>query len=339
MNNIKILGAGLMCIDIIHNNNCIKIMNGGSCANVISVLAQIGFDCSIIRERYSDSFETTLSKTLSLLGVKEIVYRNSSAKTPRIIEMLANSDHKFLTHCPICGENLLKLVMPSEQDVDRIRGDISDFNVFYCDRASLGIRTIMDAVREKNGIVLYEPNSCRNIETLLENTSHADIVKFSRDKVFPSVAERIRTSVKKLKLIISTEGELGLSFSHIQEDGRMSKWIHISSKFNGPIIDTSGAGDWLTAGFISDFISKDKEELNNKFHNAEVITAALIKGMEYSQLCCAAIGAQGAFYSRESVGIIPNLNEISGKLRRIAMLGNENFSIKGLCPVCLSKIS
>ena len=40
--DIKILGAGLICVDVVRSKNMTRIMNGGSCANVVSVLAQIG---------------------------------------------------------------------------------------------------------------------------------------------------------------------------------------------------------------------------------------------------------------------------------------------------------
>lgn len=338
MNTIKILGAGLMCIDIVHNQESTTIMNGGSCANVISVLSQVGFDCSIIREKYSDHFETILSKTMSSLGVKEILYKNSSSKTPKIIEILTDSEHEFLTCCPRCGEKTLKLNLPTERDFERMTVDFSKYNIFYCDRSSPGIRRIMDLVREQHGIVVYEPNTARNIESLLENASHADIVKFSKDRVYPSIAERIRTTVSGLKLLISTEGENGLSFSHIQANGEMSNWIHIPSEFNGPVIDSSGAGDWLTAGFISELIKHSTNLSQSRFYGEEEIINMLGQGMKYSQLCCAAIGAQGVFYSEQSVGAFNKLNN-QHKRSNGNILGNESVSPDGRCPLCLSKIS
>lgn len=338
MDTIKILGAGLMCIDIVHNQENISIMNGGSCANVISVLSQIGFDCSIIREKYSDYFETILSRTMSSLGVKEILYKNSSSKTPKIIEILTDSEHEFLTCCPRCGEKTLKLHLPTERDLERMTIDFGMYDVFYCDRSSPGIRMIMDLVREKHGVVVYEPNTARNIESLMENSRHADIVKFSKDRVYPSIAERIRTTVKGLKLLISTEGEKGLSFSHIQTNGEMSNWVHIPSEFNGPVIDSSGAGDWLTAGFISELIKHNTKLSQNRFYDANEIINMLSQGMKYSQLCCAAIGAQGVFYSEQSLGAFNKLNNQHKQVNR-NILGNESVSSDGRCPLCLSKIS
>ena len=75
-NSIRILGAGLICVDVVRNSSSTIIMNGGSCANVISVLAQIGYDCTVIREKYSGTSELFLSNTLASLGVKEIFYKH-----------------------------------------------------------------------------------------------------------------------------------------------------------------------------------------------------------------------------------------------------------------------
>ena len=337
MEKIKILGAGLMCIDVVHNQKQTTIMNGGSCANVISVLSQIGFDSSIIRERYSDQFEAILSKTLASLGVKEIIYKRTAAKTPRIIEILENNGHDFFTCCPNCGEKILKLPLPTERDLGCLDIDFSEFDYFYCDRSSPGIRKIMDIIREHHGLVVYEPNTARNIDSLLKSASHADIVKFSSDRVFPSIAERIRTTVKGLKLLISTQGQEGLRFSHIQENGEMSDWVHLPSEFCGPVIDSSGAGDWLTAGFISELIKSNLSVSIDQFYDQKQISNMLTQGMKYSHLCCAAVGAQGVFYSEQSIGAFNKLNNYNNLTSSV--LGNEDFSTDGLCPLCLSKIS
>ena len=338
MNATKILGAGLICIDIVHDHDRTKIMNGGSCANVISVLSQIGYDCSIIRERYSDYLESVLSKTISSLGVKEIIYKDSTSNTPKVIEVLNGSKHEFLTCCPKCGLKILKLCLPTERDVTQALIDYFDYDVFYCDRTSPGIRIIMDRVRMNHGIVIYEPNTARNLDSLLESAKHADVIKFSKERVPPKIAERIRTTITGLKVIILTEGAEGLSFSHVLENGKMSEWIHVPSEFNGPVVDTSGAGDWLTAGFISELIKFDGCHSKGQFYSKNRLIDMLAQGMKYSQLCCAAIGAQGVFYSEKSVGAFNKLNNRFGAPNKM-VLSNENIITDGLCPWCLSKIS
>lgn len=337
-NSIKILGAGLICVDVVRNNNSTKIMNGGSCANVISVLAQIGYDCSVIREKYSGAFESFLSSTLTSLGVKESFYKHSKSCAPRIIEDLSNFEHSFYTTCPYCGKKILSLKLPSASDVQTIKDRFEDIDVFYCDRTSSGIRYLISMISSQNGIVIYEPNSARNLKGLIETSAMADILKFSKDRIPISVAERIRTECQKLKLIISTDGARGLSFSYRTISGEMSPWTTLPSIFSGPVIDTSGAGDWLTAGFLSELL-RDRDSLSlGRLSDAKEIASMLNRGMRYSQLCCAAIGAQGVFYSAEYTKELWKLTSHENEHKRLR-LDSQSVAGEDTCPLCFSELS
>lgn len=336
--DIKILGSGLVCVDVVRSDSGIKIMNGGSCANVISVMAQIGYDCSIIRKRYSDFLEPFLSNTLSSLEVKELFYGKTRSKTPRIIEEIYKTRHDFYTICPHCGKKILDLKLPREDDIRTLLANINDMDVFYCDRASSGILMLMDWFNKKNGIVVFEPNSARNSKSLYYATAHADIIKFSRERISYAIAEKIKINNKRAKLIIYTDGAKGLSFTHRMLDGKMSEWFSVPSVFQGPVIDSSGAGDWLTAGFLSELL-KDRKALGlNALLNAKEITKMLMKGMKYSKLCCAAIGAQGVFYSPEHASQFYKLFRGNKKAKNL-LLNSERVTDADVCPYCFSGLT
>ena len=336
-NGIKVLGAGLVCVDIVHDGTSTRIMNGGSCANVISVLAQIGYDCRVIREQYDDPMESFLSNTLSTLGVKQIYYKQSRASTPRVIEQVVASKHCFYTICPSCGKKILALKLPASEDIVSLSEEITDVDVFYCDRTSSGIKELIGTVNTHGGIVFYEPNSVRNMNSVLETVKKSDIVKFSKDRVPTGIAERIRREGDRVKLIISTEGAQGAKFSYRNEHGVMSPWINIPSIFDGPIIDSSGAGDWLTAGFLSELIICKGDLSLEKLKNAREITNMLNKGMKYSKLCCASIGAQGFFYEPYCSREFSRLT--TGKYRLENLQMPKSLVVdKKQCPMCLSEI-
>ena len=336
-NSIKILGAGLICVDLVRNNNSTKIMNGGSCANVVSVLAQIGYDCRVIREKYTGEFELFLSNTLTSLGVKELFYKHSKSSAPRIIEDLSDLEHRFYTTCPCCGKKILTLKLPSISDINIIKDLLEDINVFYCDRTSSGIRYLMNLISSQNGIVIYEPNSTRNLKGLIETLEMVDILKFSKERIPDSVAERIRTSCEKPRLIISTDGANGISFSFRTKSGAMSPWIKLPSIINGPVIDTSGAGDWLTAGFLSELLKGHDLLTLECLSDANEITNMLYRGMRYSQLCCAAIGAQGVFYSQEYSKELWKLSSYGDKHKKL-QFSSQHIIEKGICSLCFSKL-
>ena len=336
--NIRILGSGLICVDVVHSDSGIKIMNGGSCANVISVMAQIGYNCSIIRECYSDFLEPFLSNTLSSLGVKELFYRKTKSKTPRIVEEIYNTQHDFYTICPHCGKKILDLKLPSEDDVKSLFSQINDMDVFYSDRASSGILMLMEWFNQKNGVVVFEPNSARNSKGLYFAAACADIIKFSKERISYTIAERIRINNDRAKLIIYTEGAKGLLFAHRMLDGKMSDWLSVPSVFQGPVIDSSGAGDWLTAGFLSELL-KDRKALSlNALLDAKEVTKMLKKGMKYSKLCCAAIGAQGVFYSPEHANQFYKLFRGNKKVKKL-LLNSEKVSDADVCPYCFSGLT
>lgn len=336
-NSIKVLGAGLVCVDIVHDKSSTKIMNGGSCANVISVLSQVGYDCSVLREKYADPLESFLSSTLTTLRVKQIYYKCSRLSVPRIIEDISGVDHSFFTVCPNCGKKILTLRLPTIEDVESVAEAVGNTDVFYCDRSSSGLKNLMKVVHAQGGVVFYEPNSSRNINCLLETTLLSDIIKFSKDRIPMGIAERIRKTNSRVKLIISTDGARGLTFSHRCAKGEMSPWITIPSSFSEPIVDSSGAGDWLTAGFLSELLSKQEDLSLEKLYNDEVIAKTIISGMKYSQLCCAAIGAQGFFYTPE---YSREFNKLSSFNSRIEQLQLDNYSIdtRNLCPMCFSQL-
>lgn len=334
-NKIKILGTGLICVDVIHTNSETKIMNGGSCANVISVLCQIGFNCSVMREKYADSFDNFLSNTFSALGVNEVFYKHTSSTTPRIVEELSQSDHIFFTRCPLCGEKTLNLRLPSENDLKSIICQIKDFDVFYCDRTSSGIRQVMRIMNEQNSIVVYEPNSARNVKGLIETAQYVDILKFSKDRIPVSLAEKIRTGNSRIKLIILTNGANGLSFSHRKKNGEMSDWISIPSPVKDPIVDSSGAGDWLTAGFLSELLKEQCTYLEQLYEQQKILKM-LDCGMQYSQLCCSAIGAQGVFYSSKFAKEFKLLSK-NDNYKRL-QLDSTYTRKEETCPFCLAPI-
>lgn len=304
---MRVLGAGLVCIDIIHDSNSVKIMNGGSCGNVVSALSQLGFSCSVLRPHYKDDFEDLLSKTLSELEIDQILFKQVNSYTPKVIEFLNCSKHEFYSVCPECGRKVLKLTLPEERDVLTLFEGTLTTDIFYCDRMSSGIRSIIPHARKSGGVVFYEPNSSRNLEVLMLDALRADIVKFSNNRVPFSVAQKIRSLAPQCdtRLIISTDSSKGLTFSYKEKNKSMSEWVHIPSTFANSIVDTSGAGDWLTAGFIAEAFFN---EINwDIFSDVSILTSLLKKAMDYSQVCSAVIGAQGVFYSPEAVEALNKL--------------------------------
>ena len=63
----------------------------------------------------------------------------------------------------------------------------------------------------------------------------------------------------------------------------------------------------------------------------------LSQGMKYSQLCCAAIGAQGVFYSPKHIDELRELLISDSSIGEIK-LRDEEINPENLCPTCYSAV-
>ncbi|MDR3169459.1 MAG: PfkB family carbohydrate kinase [Candidatus Peribacteria bacterium] len=301
----RILGAGLACVDIIYDNNNdnnkIEFQNGGTCANVLSVLAQLGWDAEILKPRYADFFDTFLNETFCNLNVKCMYYKYSKKTTPRVIELLNQRKHIFKTCCPSCARKITSLDMPSVNDIEKLDLFYKDYALFFHDRVSPGVNQIIAEMKKNRKVVMYEPNGFRNAKIFMNHCKKCDIVKFSGSQVPMEIAERIRIDAynNETKIIINTNGENGLVFAHRKKNGLMTSWQRIPPFTSRQVFDTSGAGDWFTAGFL--------DKLLRKFSilptgiEEEFIVACIEEGKRNAKICCTSLGAQGAFYSNTQI--------------------------------------
>lgn len=331
---MKIIGTGLACLDIINRKDKnISVMNGGTCANVLTVLAQLGEDAFVLIPEYNDDIQMhDFCVTFEKLNVGIIFWGETKQKIPRIVETYDdNFRHIFYTKCPICHRDLIKNKFVSIKKAKELVHLFQEYDVFFTDRISGGIKKIAGEFNKNGAKVVYEPNSGRNIKALVEMAKLSNVMKFSTDRISMSVANNILMQVcdSKLELVIATHGENGLSFCYKLNSGAFSGWI------KGPyiefknIIDTSGAGDWLTAGFLH-YWNKVK------FNLSEVeIYEALKQSLKLSEIASMAQGAQGVFFNKEALEILNCQYDV--KLE--TPLEKKDICIEGheYCEFCLSE--
>lgn len=295
-----IIGAGLVCLDIIRDRGNDKFYTGGSCANVVSALAFLGWQSKVIMGNYLDLAGDIINSNLDKLGVLRINPQKSSGATPRIIECLNQNDksntHSFLFSCPECGTKLPALKPISISQAKPIASEVDQANVFYTDRSSKGINFLRKSFREKKCWTVYEPNSARNLKALLENVPESNIIKFSSDRVPDYASEEIRRIATNgiTVLLVRTKGKNGLEFSYRTKNNTMSNWIHLSAQPVPKLVDSSGAGDWCTAGLLFNLVSKFPN--SRPFLSKTDVIAALEFGQALSALSCGFVGAQGMLY-------------------------------------------
>ncbi len=318
----KILGAGLACVDMIYDQKEFQFQNGGTCANVLSVLVKLNWFATILKPQYVDAFDKSLEDTFKNLNVNFLHYKKSKNNTPRIIEYLQDGEHIFKTVCPECNRRILNVDLPSSNDIKKIHLNYGEYDVFFHDRVSSGINNVLEHMKNQHKIVMYEPNSFRNPKIFIDHCKKCDIIKFSGSKIPMTVADNLRTIAPntEIKIIVNTNGENGLVFCFMREDGTMSSWQRMLPFTSKKVYDTSGAGDWFTAGFLNALLSKGLH-LKNELKEENMIKC-IEEANKKAKICCESLGAQGVFYEEKQIKkidknaepIISSYEEVISKL-------------------------
>ena len=327
---ISVLGAGFSCIDIIKNGNKEELLLGGTAANVLSVLCQLGMQVTFLSASYDDALGIWLRDALMRRGIQVVNFVESHLPVPRVIELLdPDGKHTFKTVCPICGKGLVKTVLPTTSQVVHLNDEVKKVNLFYYDRISEGIKKI--AALNHTGWNFYEPNSCRVYKTFRDVAQISNILKFAADRIpkpyIQSLLEDMQTSA--VQLIIISNGEAGFRFSYRDSTGRLCDWIDVAAVAAMNIVDDSGAGDWLTASFLYAFLQEypcfteqlDGEKVRNMLESAKKVAT----------FNCGFVGAQGVFKNEAA---LRKLNEYFGW--NLRMINDSVCSFEGDCQYCKS---
>lgn len=330
---MKVIGTGLACLDIINDEKNVSVMNGGTCANVLTVLAQLGESATMLLPEYINDLQNNdFYLTLKKLNVDLIFYGKTKQNIPRIVEAYDDSnEHFFYTKCPYCNENLIKNKLITEREAKAVERLVTECDVFFTDRISSGIKEIAKEFNEKGAKVFYEPNSGRNLKALMDMAKLCNILKVSTDRISMNTVNRILSQCQNnmLEVVITTHGKQGLSFCYKMSNGEFSNWIEGPYiEFNN-IVDTSGAGDWLTAGFLH-YWDEKKFTLSK-----EIIYNTLKKALRLSEIACMAQGAQGAFYNKTILQILKREYQVNLENPLKQSIGD--IRDKEHCDFCLSE--
>lgn len=275
---------GFVCCDIFEEEKREEI--GGSAGNVATILNNLGQNVSLWFPKYSDIRGESIYKKLIVNGIKVIDFTTTRLQMPYVC-MEYDTIYKRQRLISFDGKKRIvsKVCLPTETQVKR-RIDILNENSFlFTDRMSEGIHLAIRTVQAMKGWVFYEPNGCRTYDTFAGAVKKADIVKFSTEKIFEKYIEMLKQDIvdSKIRIIIVTEGEKGVKFCFRNEE-KFSDWIKIEAH-KIEVIDSIGAGDWLSACFILLF---GYEYPNNKniFLEERILIKILYTAARVAEISC-----------------------------------------------------
>ena len=335
----KVMGIGLLTLDVIMNGGDIEILDkvvGGSMGNVITILSFFGWESYPIAYLGKDHASKIILDDINKWNVKKnYIMQDETVKTPIIVEKINNhleqKKHEFNFVCPLCHSKLPRnRVIPNELVKDIIK-TMPEVQVFYLDRLSRSALKIANLHKKKGAIIFFEPHKVSKDTLFKECLKITDILKYSLEDI-----EYIPYN-RDVYLEIISLGSEGVKY---KLKGNLNNSKNHYEKINAyhlnNIVDTAGAGDWLTAGIIHMLGQNGRGYLNNLLKSS--IKEAMLFGQSLSALNCSFEGARGLMYKFNK----REINEMVKKIMRkkyVQINNNKKYRKKNkdmiICPMCI----
>ncbi len=339
-NALSCVGSGLIALDVIVNGNPstpAKLCAGGSCGNVLAILAFLGWNSSPVARLSKNKASENLLSDFSNFNINtSLISCTDDGATPIIIHRIlkdkeGNPKHKFEFRIPKTNVWLPSFKPVLASAVDEIISKQASSDVYYFDRISRSAINLAKYYKSTGALIVFEPSSYSDNKQFLECIQLADIFKFSDDRI-SNFSELFPNPVCPLEIV--THGKQGLQYRmKFQKD---TNWVKIPSfKFDN-IIDGAGAGDWCTAGIINELGINGSMSFNNA--SRDDIERALKIGQLFGGINCIFDGARGIAYNltydsfiRVAEGLINNENiQIPSQEKGVDIITIPDFAFESI---------
>src|SRR5579864_6299270 len=251
-----IIGTGLITLDLILGSEPSKInwATGGTCGNVLSILALLNWTSIPIARLNGDVASKYVKRDLSRWGI-DLRYATlePTTDTPiiaqhRKVTKAGNIKHRFSWECPHCGAGLPFYKPVPISPIEQLIESSPTADIFYFDRPSPGALLLAKYFLKLGSLVYFEPSAKGDPKVLQQCINSCHILKYSEERFSTPPGSR-NSKTENLFLEIQTLGKDGLRYKRFS-GVRSGKWKTLSPEFAGVVKDTVGAGDWLSAGLI-----------------------------------------------------------------------------------------
>ena len=336
----KVFGTGLIALDLVIGpdpETPVRSWAGGTCGNVLSILAYLGWDAFPVARMNGDVASNRVRADMKRWGVHlDWTTCAPTTHTPMIVQEIRHSrdgrsDHRFSWSCPHCGKWLPPFKPITVNAVERVTPALVDTSVFFLDRLSRANLTLAAAASARGALVVFEPSSKSTDKLMAEAIALAHVVKYANHRV--AGIRGVMANGSAVLLEVQTLGDEGLRYRHRLRRG-ISRWMHLKAVPVLRLADACGAGDWCTAGLIAKAAIGGQEGLRRA--GALGARAALRYGQALAAWNCGFQGARGGMYAiaREAFEgeIAKLLNGRFGDIGDVAV-GDAATQIV-TCPAC-----
>ncbi|MDD2986138.1 carbohydrate kinase family protein [Flavobacterium sp.] len=326
------VGSGLVALDVIVNGSPstpAKLCAGGSCGNVLSILAFLGWDSMpIARLADNNASEKLFDDFLNIEVNTSLITTSKDGTTPIIIHRIlkdkeGNPKHKFEFRVPDTNAWLPMYRPVLASAVNELISLQSECKVFYFDRVSRSTINLAKYYKSKGALIVFEPSSIKDDKQFVECLDIPHIIKFSSDRI-KNYSDLFPVPIAQLE--IETLGKDGLRY-RLKSD-KNPYWKTIPSFKFEDIKDTAGAGDWCTAGIINElgfdglesFMKSDKSEIER----------ALTIGQVMGGINCSYDGARGIMYNMSYQSFIDVAQAILNQNKKIPTIEQSPIKISSI---------
>ena len=292
-----IIGSGIYNLDTIvvrnypewprlrpFTDNVVLEEVGGTCGNVMSILAWMGWDAKPLACLDDSPEGVKITEDLRRYGCDCRYVTN----TPGGGTTLLRCTHKKMAD----GEHVMSVRAGSpggsrfpKRHFLRARDEAPAFlemleeapAAFFFDDPAAGNRLIAKELHKRGSLVYFEPSKVLS-NADLEAVAISDIIKFSDENV-PDVSF---VDSYQDKVFIQTMGAKGARFKFREEP-----WVMIEDATNESVVDTEGAGDWLSSEFINAIVGTGKD------FTCEEVRNALLTAMGWAGISVRYMGSKG----------------------------------------------
>lgn len=241
----RIFSVGLIALDVLRvadHPERASFRAGGTAGNVAAILSTLGWPARAAGPADHSMASSLLLDDLRRCGVE--YHALEGACVPVIVEELdVHAQHRFVFDCPVCGRELPRYHRDAHAAGMEAHANDAAVDVFFADRLSDEIIALANAARHQGAFVVYEPSDPADAPWAEAMFGLADMVKYSADR-----APALPWLQAGDYLEVRTSGAQGLQW---RWPGKaMAQWRSMAAVQAPRVVDTCGAGDWLTAGIL-----------------------------------------------------------------------------------------
>jgi fructokinase len=243
-NHRSVLASGFVALDVVRRDQGVWMRAGGTAGNVAANLAYFGWEARIAGLIGRDEAGRIVNHNLSDAGVDTSdLYQQDKVGTPLVLHEVSGESHRFKFGCSVCGRPYHRYKPLARANVSKLLSCMRLADVFFFDRPGAAALALAEAHAKAGRLVVYEPSTAGNPSAHMRAAAWADVIKYSEEqaakfeKYFPE-------DPPNHQLRIVTRGDKGARF-RLGPEVWCEQPAHSVS-----VVDTGGAGDWMTAGLI-----------------------------------------------------------------------------------------